>query len=232
MKTILSIGAHPDDIEIGCGGTEILLKQQGYRIIHVIVTSGEEGGRGIDKLVLSQQREFEAQQSATVIGVDDVIFLRYQDSLTSYDKIMKMHMITIIREHKPDIVFTHAKSDTFPDHQIVHQLTMAAITAAAGPWCPDIASGPHAVSAVYGYEVWHPIQNFALAIAIESVIDQKLQALACHQSQLKDIDYISAVKGLAAYRGVMAMQSLYAEVFEVMRCASLVIPDESLPTKP
>ena len=44
MKTLLSIGAHPDDIEIGCGGTEIHFKKMGYQLIHLIVTNGEEGG--------------------------------------------------------------------------------------------------------------------------------------------------------------------------------------------
>lgn len=217
MKTILSIGAHPDDIEIGCGGTELVLKQQGCRIIHVIVTSGEEGGRGISKDELMLQREAEAQHSAKVIGADEVIFLRYPDSLTSYDTAMKMRIIALIRKYKPDVVFTHAASDAFPDHQVVHHLSMSALTAAGGPWCPDVIGNPHVVSYVYGYEVWHPIQKFQLVVAIESVIDTKLQALACHQSQINDIDYIAAVKGLAAYRGVMAMRSRYAEVFEVMR---------------
>ena len=217
MKTILSIGAHPDDIEIGCGGVEILLKQKGYRIIHVIVTSGEEGSLSIPKEELMRQRESEAQAAASVIGADEVIFLRYPDGLTSYDKAMKIRLISIIRAHKPDIIFTHAESDAFTDHRIVHELSMSAITAAGGPWFPDAKGEPHAASYVYGYEVWHPIQKFQLVVDIAAVIDTKLQALACHQSQTKDVDYVSAVKGLAAYRGVMAMKSAYAEVFEVMR---------------
>jgi LmbE family N-acetylglucosaminyl deacetylase len=216
MKMILSIGAHPDDIEIGCGGYEILLQQRGCRIIHVIVTSGEEGGLSITKDKLKQQREAEALNSAKVIGAEEVIFLRYPDGCTVYDKEMKIRLITIIREYKPDIIFTHASSDTFPDHKVVSELTMAAITAAAGPWYPDAGIPPHKVSHVYGYEVWHPMQQHQLAVSIEGVMAKKIEALRCHNSQLNAVDYMAAVKGLAAYRGVMSMQGRFAEVFEVI----------------
>lgn len=221
MTTVLSIGAHPDDIEIGCGGAEILLKRKGSHIIHLIATSGEEGGLDINKGDLIYQRELETQNAAKIIGADEVIFLRYPDNLTGYDKEMKLHLISLIRRYKPDIIFTHASCDSFPDHQIIHHLTLSAATIAAGPWCPDLKSRPHSVSYIYGYEVWHPIQNVQSTISIESVINLKLQALACHKSQINNVDYMSAVRGLAAYRGVMTMKSAYAEVFEVIRSECL-----------
>lgn len=217
MKTVLSFGAHPDDIEIGCGGTEILLCEKGYKVIHVIITSGEEGGVGVSKEELAYQREREALAAALIIGVEKLEFLRYPDSLTGYDKAMKMQLIKLIRHYAPDIIFTHATSDNFPDHKIVNHLVLSAITGAAGPWFLDIKLKPHLVPEVLGYEVWHPIQHFQTVVCIEKVIDKKLQALACHKSQIKSIDYLSATKGLAAYRGVMSMKSSYAEVFEVIK---------------
>lgn len=223
MKTILSIGAHPDDIEIGCGGTEILLSGKGHKIIHVIVTSGEEGNIDIPKQKLSGIREQEAKDSAHLLGAKEILFLRYPDSLTAYDKPMKMRMINIIRKFRPDILFTHAASDEFPDHKIVHELAMSAITAAAGPWFAEAEGKPHVVSNVFGYEVWHPIQRFQTAVSIDSVIEKKLLALSCHRSQIEKIDYLSATKGLAAYRGLLSVQSKYAEVFEVIRTDCLAM---------
>jgi len=217
MKTVLSFGAHPDDIEIGCAGAEILLRQKGYKIIHVIMTCGEEGAIDIPKEELAHKRENEAIAAANVIGVEKLLFLRYPDSLTGYDKAMKMQVISLIRQYAPDIIFTHATSDEFPDHKVVNQLVTSAITAAAGPWFADIKLNPHSVPEVLGYEVWHPMQHFQTVVSIGKVIDKKMEALACHQSQIKNVDYLSAAKGLAAYRGIMTMKSNYAEVFEVIK---------------
>ena len=218
MKRVLSIGAHPDDIEIGCCGTEILLKQKGYEIIHVIITSGEEGSISKSKQELKSIREKEAKNAANVIGVNQVIFLGFPDGLTALTKEMKIQLIHLIRTLQPEIVFTHAKSDLFPDHQIVHQLSLSAMTAAKGPWYPDAKGVPYAVSQIYGYEVWNPITHHQAAVGIESTIAKKIEALNCYISQIHSVDYVSAVKGLAAYRGAMTMKGKFAEVFEVLHC--------------
>lgn len=221
MITILSFGSHPDDIEIGCGGTEILLGKSGNRIIHVIATSGEEGGLNISPHQLSRQREAEAIRSANLIGAEEVLFLRLPDALTSYDKTIKIQIIEIIRKYKPDVVFTHSAHDQFPDHKFIQHLVLSSLTGAAGPWFPEACGSPHKVPYVFGYEVWNPMNSFHQAISIDSVLDKKLEALACHQTQRTHIDYLAAVKGLAAYRGIMSMTSNYAEVFEVIRTECL-----------
>ena len=221
-KIALAIGAHPDDIEIGCGGTLCLLHDQGYEISHVIVTSGEEGSLKSTKEELRQLRKAEARKSAEVIGSQKVIFFDAPDGLTSFTKELKVHLITLIREIRPDIVFTHAQSDHFPDHALVHKLSMAAITASGGPWYPDGGIVPHQVQKVFGYEVWNPISNFQTAINIEFSIDRKLEALKQHSSQIEDINYLKAIAGLAQYRGVMSMSGAYAEVFETLKTGSVL----------
>lgn len=219
-KRVLAIGAHPDDIEIGCGGTLCLLHDQGYEIVHLIVTSGEEGSTHIPKDQLIQLRKSEAQLSAEVLGAKKVIFLDAPDGLTSFSKDLKIQMISYLRELQPEIVFTHAKADNFPDHAVVHNLTMASIVASAGPWYPAAGLSPHQIQKVFGYEVWNPISNFQLANDISSVMERKMKALSQHKSQTGDVDYLAAVKGLAKYRAVMSMTGAYAEVFEVLRISS------------
>ena len=76
MATLLAFGAHPDDIEIGCGGTVCKLIEQGWRAVHVCVTSGEAGSSTIDKSALAATREQEARQGAEVLGSERVEFLR------------------------------------------------------------------------------------------------------------------------------------------------------------
>ncbi|MBL7544519.1 MAG: PIG-L family deacetylase [Bdellovibrionaceae bacterium] len=73
-KTILAIGAHPDDIEIGCGGTLSILKDKGHKLIHLIMTSGEEGDLQSHKKQIAEKREFEATQSSKLLKVSQIIF--------------------------------------------------------------------------------------------------------------------------------------------------------------
>lgn len=210
MKTILAIGTHPDDIEIGCGGTIAASVARGDAVTFLIATSGEEGGD-------PQLREGEALESAEILGVEKVIFLRYPDGLTHFTKEQKLELIAHIRALRPDLIFTHARSDTFPDHQVVHQLTMAAVLGAAGPWYPAASGDPHRVPEIFGYEVWNPIPDAPLVTKIDETLELKLRALAVHRSQTADVAYLNAVKGLAMYRGAISMKGQYAEAFEVLR---------------
>ncbi|MGE5856424.1 MAG: PIG-L deacetylase family protein, partial [Syntrophaceae bacterium] len=81
---MLSFGTHPDDIEIGCGGTEALLAAKGYEIAHVILTSGEAGSDRTPPWELGPIREKEAIEAAKVLGAGNVEFLRYPDGLTGF----------------------------------------------------------------------------------------------------------------------------------------------------
>ncbi|MGE3759214.1 MAG: PIG-L deacetylase family protein [Pseudobdellovibrionaceae bacterium] len=216
-KTVLAIGAHPDDIEIGCGGTLALLKRQGHVINHLVITAGEEGKRSVSRSELAQVRKTEAERSAQILGASCTIFFDAADGLTSFSKDMKIRLISLIREMRPDTIFTHARSDHFPDHQVVHQLTTSAALAASGPWYPEIQQPPHTVMQIYGYEVWNPISEYQLAVDIRAVMNLKLEALRAHKSQIADVDYVGAVNGLAKYRGVTSMAGEYAEVFEILK---------------
>jgi len=216
-KVVLAIGAHPDDIEIGCAGTLALLKNQGHEVIHLIVTSGEEGKQSLSKNALKRIREAEAGRSARIIGSSRILFFGAPDGLTSFSKKMKIRLVALLRELCPDIVFTHGSSDHFPDHQIVHQMTMSSILAAGGPWYSDVPQPPHKVPQVYGYEVWNPISKYQLAVDISSVMSMKLEAIQAHSSQTADVDYVGAVSGLAKYRGATSMSGEFAEVFEILK---------------
>lgn len=216
--TVLSFGAHPDDIEFGCGGTEAMLAARGCRIVHAVLTSGESGGRGVKPEELARTREHEAIDAARVLGVLEVKFFRYLDGLTQFSREMKVELIRLLRRLRPQTVFVHSSQDSFPDHRIVHQLVMSALTAAAGPWYAEAEGDPHRVSQVYGYEVWHPLSSPQTYMDVSGSITKKIEALKCHRSQMGPIPYDEAALGLARYRGTLSMRGRYAEAFEVL-CA-------------
>jgi len=223
MASILAFGAHPDDIEFGCGGTVRKLIEKGWSAVHVCVTSGEAGSSTIDRATLAATREQEARRAAEVLGAERVHFLRADDGLTQYSRDHKIAVINLIREVRPEILFVHASSDQFPDHKLIHELVMSAVAGAAGPWYQESIGEPHLAATILGYEVWHPLNTFQLSVDITTTVERKLAALRCHQSQIESTHYDEAALGLARYRGVMSFSSSHAEVFEVLR-TSLSLP--------
>jgi LmbE family N-acetylglucosaminyl deacetylase len=216
-RSALSFGAHPDDIEIGCGGTELLLRGQGCEITHAIATSGEAGHGSANPAELARTRESEATEAARRIGATSVEFLRLQDGLTHFTREQKIRVIALIRRVRPDVVFVHSSRDRFPDHRVVHELVMTAIAGAAGPWYAEAGGSPHSPRSVYGYEVWHPLEAPTTFVDISSVIERKIEAIRCHRSQMQPIAYDDAFLGLARYRGALSGEGRYAEAFEVVR---------------
>ena len=225
MAAILAFGAHPDDIEFGCGGTVRKLIEKGWSAVHVCVTSGEAGSSTIDRATLAATREQEALRAAEVLGAERVHFLRAADGLTQYSRDHKIAVINLIREVRPEILFVHASSDQFPDHKLIHELVMSAVAGAAGPWYQESIGEPHLPGTILGYEVWHPLNIYQLSVDITTTVERKLAALRCHRSQIEATHYDEASLGLARYRGVMSFSSTHAEVFEVLR-TSLGLPEE------
>jgi LmbE family N-acetylglucosaminyl deacetylase len=224
MAAILAFGAHPDDIEFGCGGTVRKLIEKGWSAVHVCVTSGEAGSSTIDRATLAATREQEALRAAEVLGAERVHFLRAADGLTQYSRDHKIAVINLIREVRPEILFVHASSDQFPDHKLIHELVMSAVAGAAGPWYQESIGEPHLPGTILGYEVWHPLNIYQLSVDITTTVERKLAALRCHRSQIEATHYDEASLGLARYRGVMSFSSTHAEVFEVLR-TSLGLPE-------
>jgi N-acetylglucosamine malate deacetylase 1 len=218
-KRVLSFGTHPDDVEIGCGGTEALLAQRGYEITHVILTSGEAGSDRIPPWELSAIREKEAIEAAKVIGASGVEFLRYPDGLTGFTREMKVDIIRIIRRLKPHILFVHERNESSLGHRVASELVLESMQAGSGPWFQEAGGGPWSPEVVLGYEVWHPLGRHELAIDISATLETKLKALACHRSQTAGVRYDEAIRGLARWRGVMSLSGGDAEVFEVIKAS-------------
>lgn len=216
---ILAIGAHPDDIEIGCGGTLGKYIDQGDNVEVLVMTAGEAGSISIDKSELAVMREKEAVAGAKVLGIDKVHFFGLEDGLTGFSRSEKVKLIALLRDIRPDIIFLHSESDNSYDHQMVHKLALAAIFSASGPWFGEAGSAkPYAVKSIYGYEVWSPLSRFQMAVSLtEDQMKRKIEALKKHKSQVDSYDYVKAVEGLAKYRGVMSGAGEFAEVFEVIK---------------
>ncbi|MFQ5952761.1 MAG: PIG-L deacetylase family protein, partial [Candidatus Omnitrophota bacterium] len=100
-KTFLIVSPHPDDSELGIGGTIIKLKKKGHKVFMVDLTSGEPTPFGSE-----EKREKETRKSTKLLGVDDRVNLGLENRYLFDCKEARMHLAEKIRKYKPDFIFT------------------------------------------------------------------------------------------------------------------------------
>lgn len=108
---ILAIGAHPDDVELGCGGTLAKLISEGKTVAVVDLTQGELGTRGTNLT-----RAEEAANASKILGFSDRVNLKMKDGFLQNSEEYQMQIVRMIRKYQPEIVFANSIDDRHPDH--------------------------------------------------------------------------------------------------------------------
>jgi len=209
MKTydLISIGAHPDDVEVGTGGVLIGLNQRGYKTGIVYLTAGEMGTGGTPEI-----RADEARRAAEVIGSDLIETFDWGDCrlFDTYEKRLELAML--IRACRPRIILApyprvgHGKRQSHPDHVAAGQITLNAANYATLKKMP-IDGEPHRVERIFHYFLPPGLApNFV--VDISEYFDRWLEALKCHRSQFlnpeKSRDYIWSLESMARSFGMQA----------------------------
>ena len=182
---ILAFGAHPDDIELGCGGSIAKAVAEGKKVGLVDLTRGELGTRGSAEI-----RKEEAEKAAVVLGVAFRINLGFRDGFFVNDKAHQMAIIALLRTHQPELVLCNAIDDRHIDHAKGSQLVSDAcfLSGLAKIKTLDTDENtevPWRPSRVYHYIQWKEITpDFVLDISEH--IDQKMEAIQAYSSQFYD----------------------------------------------
>lgn len=178
---ILAIGAHPDDVELGCGATvakEIFL---GKKVGILDLTKGELGTRGSAKI-----REKEAENAATILGVSVRENLNFSDGFFSNDKEHQIKIIEIIRKYKPTIVLCNAIDDRHIDHSKGSKLVSDACFLSGllkiETKYKDIKQDAWRPKQVYHYIQWKNIEP-SFVIDVTGFIETKMKAVKAYSSQ-------------------------------------------------
>ncbi len=111
MSDILAIGAHPDDVELGCGGTLLKQKSLGNSISILDLTEGELSTRGNSEI-----RRKEANLASEILGIEDRLSLNFKDGFFQIDEDHIREVVRMIRLKKPRIILCNALDDRHPDH--------------------------------------------------------------------------------------------------------------------
>ena len=173
---VLAIGAHPDDVELGCGGTVALLAHAGRRVGILHLTRGEAGTRGTE-----ETRRKEAAEAAEILGASVMEILDCGDGGLRSGEAEEDALIDLLRRYQPGLVLSPTPADRHPDHGRAHRLVEAACFYAGLARRGE--GEPHRPSAVFSYMQHDPFEP-RFIVDVSSVWEVKLQALAAYESQL------------------------------------------------
>ncbi len=197
---VLAIGAHPDDIEYGCGGMLAKYAERGHDVYLYIASDGGMGGSG-------KVRRREQRDSSLIIGARKVFWGGYRDTEIPLNRELVVRLESVIKQVKPRMIFVHYWDDTHQDHRNLAQGTMSATR-----YVPNFLfyEGP-------------TTQNFTpnCFTDIEKVLKKKLDCLEAHRSQvtktnIEDLTILELAKSCANFRGIQARVK-YAEAFQSIR---------------
>ncbi len=201
---IVALGAHPDDIEYGCGGTLALLSAAGHEVFLLICTAGEQGHIGEQT---ANPRTAEQEHSARLLGARDILWLDYPDTSVPVDREIISSVETHLDRIRPEYVFVHHGQDTHQDHR---NLSQVAVSATRKQRNVLFYEGP----------TTHTFTP-TVFVDITTTIERKLEALTAHRSQLTQTNIaatsiLELARATSMFRGTQA-RTMYAESFVPLR---------------
>lgn len=182
---IVVIGAHPDDCDVDAGGTAILWAKEGHNVLFVSVTNGDAGHHEKGGGALAKIRMAEAQEAGKRFGVKYLVLDNHDGELMpTFENRLKI--IRLIRQWNADVVIGPRPNDYHPDHRntaiLVQDAAYMVIVPNVAPDTPPLKKNPVFLFTQDGFQKPYPFQP-DIAVDISAVTDQKIYAMAAHESQ-------------------------------------------------
>ena len=229
---ILAFGAHPDDVELSCGGTILKEIHNGKTVGIIDLTKGELGTRGNAKT-----REIEASNAASILGVSFRNNLSFSDGFIVNDKAHQLEVIKLIRHYQPEIVLCNAIDDRHIDHGVASKLVSDAcflsglIKIETKSLDSEAVQAPWRPKSIYHYIQWKPLEP-DFVVDISDHIDKKMESVMAYSTQfynpnsqdpetpISSKNFVDSVRYRAADLGRLTGVG-YAEGFNVERLPAI-----------
>ena len=203
-QRVLAIGAHPDDIELGCGATLLAHRARGDKVSMLVMTAGERGPQD------ARSRVREQEEAAAMLGAD-LFWGEFLDGAVPEGREGVTVVETVMGITQADVIYVHCPNDSHQDHRATSAVTMGAARHAR-----QILF--YASPSTYRFEPTHFID-------VGGLVEGKVDLLRCHMSQVMKSGMVDleAVEAEARYRGHQA-RARFAEAFEAHRFAMRLSP--------
>jgi LmbE family N-acetylglucosaminyl deacetylase len=216
---VLAVGAHPDDLEILCGGTLARYVREGHEVVMCHATLGNRGSFVHTSEEIARIRGAEARRAAEIAGAEYVT-LGFSDSeVLASDPDQRRAVIDLVRDARPDVIITHYPSDYMSDHDEISKLVFDCSFHATLPLFETGKPHHSLVTPIYYMETVMGIGFLPTEyVDVSSTIDTKVAMLEAHQSQLTwlrdhdGVDIVEQMKTTTRFRGQQCGVA-YAEGF-------------------
>lgn len=219
-QTALALFAHPDDIELVAAGTLLLLRQVGWEIHYMNLSTGNLGSMSQSSEETAQTRQQEAQNASQILGATWHAPIA-NDLEIFYERDLLRQLAAIVRQVQPQIVLTHSPGDYMEDHVNTARL---AVTATFARGMPNFITQPQVSAIADEVALYHaqphlnrdPLSQIVqpeLFVDVSSVLNLKREALAAHKSQK---EWLDQTQGMDSY--LQTMQELMHEVGQMSGC--------------
>lgn len=182
---VIVIGAHPDDCDLDAGGTAILFAQMGHHVKFISLTNGDAGHYAMGGGQLAKVRMAEAEEAGKRFGVEYLVMDNHDGELMPTLE-NRLEVIREIRKWNADIVIAHRPNDYHPDHRYAGMLVQDAaymvIVPNIAPDVPALKKNPVFLYTADRFQDPNPFRP-DIAVIIDPVFEQKIYAMAAHESQ-------------------------------------------------
>jgi LmbE family N-acetylglucosaminyl deacetylase len=208
---ILAVGAHLDDIEIGCGGTLALAAAAGHRTKMLVLTRSDYSSYDGVTLRTQLEAEEEGKVAASILGVSELEVLDHPTLDLPYDSGVVADIEARLVEFQPNIIFCHWPFDTHQDHARAGKATIS-----AARYFKTLLMYEPMMPGGRSYVAFRP----QVYVDVSDYIDVKLDALRAHTTQYEKYGdpWIEAIQARCKVRGFEVLAA-YAETFEPVRLA-------------
>jgi LmbE family N-acetylglucosaminyl deacetylase len=232
---ILGIGCHPDDLEIGCGGTLAKYAKQGHKVFMCHIANGNMGHKIIQPDELNKIRTKEAEEAAKTLGAESISLDIGDAYVEAGDKTLRNRLVEVLRNTKADVIITHNSFDYMRDHE---QTGAVACDASFMTTIPHLIEGSQSTDKFPSVFFMDTLAGIGFIpteyVDITGEMELKLEALACHKSQIvwmlehDGIDFLDFVRTCNKYRGLQS-NCMYAEGFRQYAAWPRFVPRRLLP---
>jgi LmbE family N-acetylglucosaminyl deacetylase len=216
---VLAVGAHPDDLEILCGGTLARYVREGHDVVMCHASRGDRGSFVHTSEEIASIRDGEARRAAEICGAEHATLGLSDGEVNAADPAQQRLMADLVRDSRPDVIITHAPNDYMGDHNEVSRLVFDCSFYATLPLYETGKPHHSAVTPVYYMDTlmglgFQPSEY----VDVTDVIETKAAMLEAHETQLTwlrdhdGVDVVEQMKAATRFRGLQCGVQ-YAEGF-------------------